>query len=74
MTRDANGIPMVVITADDDLSDAYAYHLHETVEDWLKAGGPSPLVITSGKVHVSAEQPDGSWVRLCHDHAEEVPA
>lgn len=57
---------MLVVTADASLTEAHAHDLHDYIEEWLDHGGP--LIVAHEGIHVAAEQPDGSWLRLCHDH------
>ena len=70
--KDTDGRPRLVVTADVSLGDRDADSLGRSLAAWLEDGGKLPLVIPMAFVHVAAEQPDGSWLRLCHDHAASV--
>ena len=57
--------PEMVITVDSDLAEDEIERLYQSL---LESADRTWIVFWKG-VHVAARQGDGTWVRICHDHA-----
>ena len=64
-------LPRIVVTVDHLLDADRADALYREVAGWLKTG-QGTLVLLEPLAHVAVEQPDGTWLRVCHDHATTV--
>ena len=60
--------PRFIVTCDQDIRMDRLAELREAIEQWLVSG--KPVALLSGGLHVASQQPDGTWVRICHDHSQ----
>lgn len=55
----------MIVVSDERITDEYAERILEGIKEWQR--GEKHSVLVAG-VHVAVEQPDGTWIRVCHDH------
>jgi len=60
--------PRMLVTVDRSLDDAQFERVRRDITEWRENG--KALVIAVEGIHVAVEQADGTWVRVCHGHAD----